>query len=329
MRAARFGLLVRTLCWALLWLAAGLTGPAPAGAAFKAVRPYPYQDSVVLHPYDAEDNTAALLEKLRPRYHQTAKFEFSVWNNPGRGGVTAWTELTLQETDGYTLALTELTSLVLQTLKTHPPFKLDDFSNVCLLASAPLVLWAPAESPLTSFYDIVDQARVTPGGPTIAGIGSGGSHHLTSLRLDRQSGIKTAYRPYTGVQSALQGARDGAALAFWGYPSRELLEQGCRPLGITAEKRHPLLPQAPTLLELGYDILETSYFGLAMSSQVTSTTSRSAADIYLSLANDREFQAEITALGFDPAPLDAPNLAVYLQQLTEYYRPLKEDYALP
>lgn len=324
MLTARLGL--------MFCLAAMLIWPAPAQAAFKAVRPYPYQDSVILHPYDPEDSTAALLEKLRPRYQAAAKHVFEVRSQPGRGGVTAWTELSIQETDGYTLALTELTSLVLQTLKKHPPFKLEDFSNVCLLASAPLVLWAPPESPLASFYDIVDQARLgtpTSGIPTIAGTGSGGSHQLTALRLDRQAGVKTAYRPYVGVQSALRGAQGGAALAFWGYPSPALLDQGCRPLGVSAEKRHPLLPQAPTFLELGYDILETSYFGLAMSSQVISTTSRSAAEIYLGLAMDPGFQAELTALGFDPAPLDAANLGVYLQQLTEYYRPLKEDYDLP
>ncbi|MDR1124486.1 MAG: hypothetical protein LBM64_00265 [Deltaproteobacteria bacterium] len=310
--------------WLLIWL---LAAPAPALAAFKAIHPYPDQDSVILNPYDAEDGTAALLEKLRPRYQAATKYNFEVRSRPGRGGVSAWTELDIQEADGYTLALTELTSLTLQTLKQYPPFKLDNFSNVCLLASAPLVLWAPADSPLTGFYDLVDQARLQPGGPAIAG--SGASHQLTSLRLDRQAGIKTAYRPYTGVHSALQGAQSGAALAFWGYPNPELLARGCRPLGVTAEKRHPLLPQAPTFLELGYDILEISYFGLAMSSEVTSTTSRSAAGIYFGLAQEREFQAELAALGFEPAALDAVNLAVYLHQLAEYYRPLKEDYNLP
>jgi tripartite-type tricarboxylate transporter receptor subunit TctC len=315
--------------WLAVCLLCCLVWPQGARAAFQAVFPYPYEDSVILQPYDAEDGSAALLEALRPRFREATQRDFSVWNKPGRAGATAWTELGMQATDGYTLALTELTSLVLLSMQTHPPFRLDDFSQVCLLASAPLVLWAPASSPLSDLYDLLDQARAAPERVSIAGTGSGAATQLTSLRLNRQAGVKTAYRPYTGEHSAWRGAEGGAAQAFWGYPSLALLARGCRPLAVTSEKRHPLLPQAPTFLELGYDILEISYFGLAMSSQVSSTTARSAAGIYFDLARNPKFQAAITALGFEPAALDSGNLAVYLQQLAAYYRPLKEDYALP
>jgi tripartite-type tricarboxylate transporter receptor subunit TctC len=282
-----------------------------------------------LNPFDPSDDAALLLFILQPYYRAATGRAFSIRNLPGRGGATAWIELSSREDDAYQLALTDLPNLAALSLARHPPYNLRDLRNICLLASMPLVLWVGQDSPARDLYDLIDSARARPELVSIAGLGRGTIQHLATLRFNRMTGVKFGFSPHTGVESSGRAVLEGKKQAFWGYPSVALAKTGhCRPLAIASERRHALFPDLPTFMELGYGLLESSYFGLAVSGQTNSRLSVSVGTVFLNLAGNQAFQKEIAAAGFIPTPAGAFELNGYLQRLLEYYARQREEYGM-
>jgi tripartite-type tricarboxylate transporter receptor subunit TctC len=309
--------------WVVLYFA------AQADAAFQSLKPYPSEDSVILNPFDPSDDSALLLSILQPYYKAATGRAFSIRSMPGRGGATAWIDLSGRGDDAYNLALTDLPNLVLLSLAEYPMYNLRDMRNICLLASMPLVLWVHQASPARDLYDLVDSAGARPEQVSIAGLGRGTIQHLATLRFNRMAGVKFSFSPYTGVESSGRAVLEGKKQAFWGYPSAALAKTGnYRPLAIASERRHALFPDLPTFMELGYGLLESSYFGLAVSARTRSQVSVSVGTTFLSLAVEQSFQKEIGAAGFIPAPVGAFDLNGYLQRLLEYYARQKEEYGM-
>ena len=312
-----------------LLLLALLTQPPAHAGTFKPFLPYPAYDSVVINPFDPADESARLLRILQPFYAKNTGKQLIIQDLPGRGGIGAWAEVAARGDDGYTLALTDLPALTMLSLRTPPPFTLEELRNVCLLASMPLALWAPAQGPHGDLYALVNQAFDNPEQVIIAGTGTFTPQHLATLRFNRLAGMKTAYRAHTGSEAARMATLDGHAQAFWGPASPSLAADPLlRPLAIAAEQRHPLLPQVPTFAELSYDLTETSYFGLAISSGTNPQIAQSVSAAFLNIARNPEFQAQLGAAGFFPAPAGAHEVVEYLKSLRDYYDAEIKDYGL-
>ncbi|MDR2825325.1 MAG: hypothetical protein LBV76_00850 [Deltaproteobacteria bacterium] len=302
---------------------------AEAFAAFQPFMPYPGADSVILNPFDPSDDSARLLTSLQPYYLAATGRNLSIQDMPGRGGATAWIDIAAREDDAYNLALTDLPNLAMLSLAAYPPYNLREIRNICLLASMPLVLWVAKASPVRDLYGLVDLARERPGQVIISGLGRGTIQQLTTLRFNRMAGVKFAFSPYTGVESSSRAAIEGKSQAFWGYPSVALAKTNtCRPLAIASEKRHALFPDLPTFMELGYGLLENSYFGLAVSGQTNARMCVSVGTVFLGLARRQDFQTEISAAGFTPIAVGASDLSGYLTNLLEYYARQREEYGL-
>jgi tripartite-type tricarboxylate transporter receptor subunit TctC len=298
-----------------------------AMAAFQPFMPYPSANSTILNPFDSTDDSSRLLFTLQPYYSAATGRNFSVQDMPGRGGATAWIDIATRKDDAYTLTLTDLPNLAMLSLIKYPPYSLRDIRNVCILASMPLMLWVPKKSNFKDIYSLINSARTKPNQIVIAGLGRGTIQHLATLRFNRMSGVKFGFSPHTGVESAMSAVLGGKKHAFWGYPSVALAKTNdCRPLAIASEQRHALFPDVPTFLELGYGLLESSYFGLAVSTQTNTRASAAIGTVFFGLANNKDFQKEISAAGFIPTPVGAFDLNNYLHNLLEYYTRQKEEY---
>ncbi|MDL2307702.1 hypothetical protein LJC48_06755 [Desulfovibrio sp. OttesenSCG-928-C06] len=304
--------------------------PAAAGAGtFKPFLPYPSYDSVIINPFDSADENALLLHLLQPFYASATGRQIVIKDMPGRGGITAWAEVAGHGDDGYTLTLTDLPAMAMFSLRTPPPFTLDELRNVCVFAAMPLVLWAPANGAHRDLYSLVNQAFDAPGRVIIAGTGTGTPQHLATLRFNRLAGIKTSYRAHTGAEAGRQAALNGNSHAFWGAASPRMAQDGAFiPLAIASDGRHPLLPQVPTFAELSYNLDETSYFGLAISSETNPQTAQAVSAVFLNIARNPEFQAQLRAEGFFPTPVGAHEIVEYLKILRDYYAVETADYGL-
>ena len=187
-----------------------------------------------------------------------------VENKPGAGGTLPAQQLQMAQPDGYTLAQIPLGvfRLPYTTKITWDPVK--DIAYVLNVTGYAFGMVVPADSPLKSWTHFVGWAKANPGRLTYGSTGTLTSPHLTTELIAQQPGIQLQHIPYKGsadLTQAILGGHIMAASDSTGFAP--LVEAGkLRVLNTWGEKRLAKFPDAPTLKELGIDIVQNSPFGI-------------------------------------------------------------------
>ena len=185
-------------------------------------------------------------------------------NKPGAGGSLPAQALQSAPADGYTLAQIpqSIFRLPYTTKMTWDPVK--DISYVINVTGYAFGVVVPTASPLKSWGDFVAYAKANPGKLSYGSTGNLTSPHLTMEHVAQKADIKLLHVPYKGsadLMQALLGGHLMAASDSTGFAPQ--VEAGkLRVLSTWGDKRLAKFPDAPTLKELGYDIVQNSPFGI-------------------------------------------------------------------
>ena len=185
-------------------------------------------------------------------------------NKPGAGGSLPAQALQSAPADGYTLAQIpqSIFRLPYTTKMTWDPVK--DISYVINVTGYAFGVVVPTASPLKSWGDFVAYAKANPGKLSYGSTGNLTSPHLTMEHVAQKADIKLLHVPYKGSADLMQARLGGhlmAASDSTGFAPQ--VEAGkLRVLNTWGDKRLAKFPDAPTLKELGYDIVQNSPFGI-------------------------------------------------------------------
>jgi len=185
-------------------------------------------------------------------------------NKPGAGGSLPAQALQSAPADGYTLAQIpqSIFRLPYTTKMTWDPVK--DISYVINVTGYAFGVVVPTASPFKSWADFVAYAKANPGKLSYGSTGNLTSPHLTMEHVAQKADIKLLHVPYKGsadLMQALLGGHLMAASDSTGFAPQ--VEAGkLRVLNTWGDKRLAKFSDAPTLKELGYDIVQNSPFGI-------------------------------------------------------------------
>jgi tripartite-type tricarboxylate transporter receptor subunit TctC len=188
-----------------------------------------------------------------------------VENRPGGGGMVATTQVVKGPADGYTLVLgsSSTISVAPATAKNPPYDPTRDLAVVGPIQAVPIVLTSSAKTTITSYREFTAQAQARPGRLAVASAGTGTSNHLAIELLMKQSGLKLIHVPYKGSGPALIDLVGGQVETMMDQLTASMnhIKEGrVRALAVTTAKRSALLPDVPTLAELGVGGYEVSTF---------------------------------------------------------------------
>ena len=187
-----------------------------------------------------------------------------VENKPGAGGTLPAQTLQTSQPDGYTLAQIPLGVFRLPyTAKINwDPIK--DISYVLNVTGYAFGIVVPTESPLRTWTHFVAWAKANPGKLSYGSTGTMTSPHLTMELIAQQLGLDLVHVPCKGsadLAQAIVGGHIMAAADSTGFAP--LVESGkIRVLNTWGEKRLAKFPDAPTLKELGLNLVQNSPFGI-------------------------------------------------------------------
>ena len=157
--------------------------------------------------------------------------------------------------DGHTLLAITLTHAVNVSLFPQAPYDLlRDFAPVSMLGALPLVVVVNAASPIRTLPDFLQHVRTRTTNAGSSGNGSPPHLGIELVRREAQAGGLVTHVPYRG---GAPGVTDLVAgnLDFMVSNLPECLAQiqggRLRALAITGAARHRLLPELPTVAELG------------------------------------------------------------------------------
>ena len=185
-------------------------------------------------------------------------------NKPGAGGTLPAQALQTAPADGYTIAQIPLGvfRLPYTTKINWDPVK--DINYVINVTGYAFGVVVPTASPFKSWADFVAYAKANPGKLSYGSTGNLTSPHLTMEHVAQKADIKLLHVPYKGsadLMQALLGGHLMAASDSTGFAPQ--VEAGkLRVLNTWGDKRLAKFPDAPTLKELGYDIVQNSPFGI-------------------------------------------------------------------
>jgi tripartite-type tricarboxylate transporter receptor subunit TctC len=187
-----------------------------------------------------------------------------VENKPGAGGTLPAQQLQTSPADGYTLAQIPLGvfRLPYTTKITWDPVK--DIAYVINVTGYAFGIVVPTDSPIRTWNDFVSYAKANPGKLSYGSTGTLTSPHLTTELIAQKLGLQLNHIPYKGsadLAQAITGGHIMAAADSTGFAP--LVQAGkLRVLNTWGEKRLEKFPDAPTLKELGLDIVQNSPFGI-------------------------------------------------------------------
>ena len=185
-------------------------------------------------------------------------------NKPGAGGTLPAQALQTTAADGYTLAQIPLGvfRLPYTTKINWDPVK--DITYVINVTGYAFGVVVPASSPFKTWTDFVAYAKANPGRLTYGSTGTLTSPHLTTELIAQKAGIELQHVPYKGSADLMLAVMSGqlmAAVDSTGFAPH--VDAGkLRVLNTWGEKRLDKFPDAPTLKELGYDMVQNSPFGI-------------------------------------------------------------------
>ena len=235
-----------------------------------------------------------------------------VENKPGAGGTIAMAELARAAPDGYTIAFASQGTLVFnQAIYANPGYdSAKDFAPVAFVGGVSNVMIVPPASAATKPLDVIAEAKAKPGQLTYSSGGSGTSHHLSGVLFGRMTGIDLVHVPYKGAPQGVLAVMTGeVAMGFFNTPTviGQIKDGKVKALGVTSLKRSPLLPNVPTLDELGVKGYEVNtWFGfVAPRGTPQEIVARLNAEFGRIFAS-AEAREKLGSQGFDLAPPMAP-----------------------
>ena len=262
-----------------------------AAISVSAFAAYPEKQVTLLVGYapgGATDIIArTLATNLSSKWGQTVVVE----NKSGASGMLAAEQVVRAKPDGYTLLLgytpeVSLNKLVFKKMRYDP---IADLTPIVLAAEAPLVLVAGPKLSVGTMQELLAQKNsrqpLTYGSP-----GTGGQQHLAGEMLARSTGLALTHVPYKGTALAINDLLGGHIDLFFGTapPLLPHIRAGkLRPIAVAGNAREKLLPDVPTVVELGIPRLQlTNWFGLfapkgvpeAVLDQITNDVAQALAD---------------------------------------------------
>lgn len=219
----------------------------------------------------AADITArTLAQKLSDSIGQQVIIE----NKPTAGGIAAAEQVAKSDPDGHTLLLISSGTAVSAALFKSLPFDtLKDFAPISKLAIFDLVVAVSENGRFKNITELISYAKSNPGKLNIGTPQIGTTQNLAAELFVSTAGISAQIIPFNGtppVINALRGNNIDVMIDILGPLIPQIKGNLLRPLALMGDKRFSLLPDTPTLRELGGNFTQlsvASWNGLAAPSK--------------------------------------------------------------
>jgi len=286
------------------------TGATALGLSFgsRAATAFPSQPIRILLGFTAGGVTdvvaRALAESAAPIFGQSIIIE----NKPGAGGVLPAHQLQTATPDGHTLGIIAHSVFRLPYLSDIKYDPAEDLEYVIRLTGYTWGLVVPADSPIKTFDDYVAYARQHPGELSYGTVGSLTTQHLTMEQISRMLDIKLNHVPYKGVAESIPAMLGGHIMSIADASSwvPHVKAGKMRLLVVWTEQRVPSFPDAPTLREVGIDMVQTSPWGLAAPKGTPAAVVQRLHDGFRQAMQQKPFQEALANYDMEAQYLDGP-----------------------
>src|SRR3989442_196744 len=287
-----------------LALAAGLlvllcTMPAARAAD------YPTRPVILVVAFPPGGASDVLARILGRKLEQILGQPLVIDNRPGAGGNVAAEAVAHAAPDGYTL-LAGNNAILATNAALYKKLNFDaeaDFAPIGLIGSQANILVVNPALPARSMAELVALAKVNPGKLNFASSGHGLAAHLAGELFKAEAKIDIVHVPYKGAAPALQDVIAGHVQMMFATASSvvpPIRESKVRPLAVTTLERTAVMPDIPTIDELGIKNFDaTTWHGLVAPAHTPKDVIVTLNRALAAALDDPDVKTSLAALGVD------------------------------
>jgi len=195
----------------------------------------------------------------------------NVINRPGGAGAIAYTYFKGKRGDPHTIMTVASLTLLIQTTRPEMGMGLENFTPLAFLAQDPQAVMVAADSPFRTLKDLVEAGKREPGSLVASVASPGGTARMLVWLIERETGARYKVVSFKSGADAILPVMGGHT-----HFTTENVSEGHGPveakklrvLAVSSAQRLPIVPDVPTLKELGYDIHIGTGRGFAMPADV-------------------------------------------------------------
>jgi len=298
-----------------------LLGAAPlllAPTALVHAQAFPAKPIRYIVPVAAGGGSDMIGRTVTERWGKVLNQTFIVDNQGGGGGVIACQNTAKSAPDGYTLmqgyVATHGTSPATRKL---PYDAVRDFTPIGMIGGTPNVLVVNAALPVNNVKEFVAYVRANPGKVSYGSAGAGSLTHLTMELFKQQIDSFMVHIPYRGIAPAFTDLIGGQTQAmFPGLAAAvpHIRSGRVRPLAVTGLKRHPLFPELPTLIELGYKGFDAmQWYGVVGPAGIPAPIVKQLNESLNTVLNAPDLREKLSIEAVEPMPMSAEQFGQYIK----------------
>jgi tripartite-type tricarboxylate transporter receptor subunit TctC len=230
-----------------------------------AQQDYPNRPVTLIVPWPAGGPTDGAIRALAEAASRHLGQSIIVENKAGgTGTVGPATMAASARPDGYTISQIPMSVFQLPIMQDVTWDPLKDFTYIIQLTGYVFATFASEQSGFKTWKDVVEYAKANPGKVTYGSPGAGSPLHFGMEQMAAKEGIKLTHVPFKGAAEINVAVAGGhIMLGASGTSAKPLADAGkLRYLTIWTANRIKLLPDVPTLKEVGLPFVFDSPFGI-------------------------------------------------------------------
>lgn len=240
---------------ALGWRGCALAASFVIWLGSAALAQYPERPIRVLTPFPAGGAVDVVTRLVADKMAAELGRPLVIEAKAGAGGILATDAVAKSEPDGYTLLIATPNLTINAALHARVPYDTEkDLAPISIVAEVPEVLVSHPGAPFSDFKGFLDYARKNPGKLNYSSAGIGTLPHITMEVLLKGLGARVTHVPYRGAAPAMTDLLAGVVqlkLDTYATSAQHVAAGKLRALAYAARARSPLMPNVPTVAEMG------------------------------------------------------------------------------
>lgn len=275
-----------------------------AGGLALAQGTFPDRPVKLIVPVAAGGGVDTAFRTIAPYWGELLGQQVVVENRPGAGQVIGIDAVAKSKPDGYTLAGVGVPIAFNTALGKKLPYDpVKDLAPISEVVTQPLIVVSNPSVPVKNFRELLDWARKQPAALAYTSGGPGSYGHLWLEMIAAQQRVPVQHIGYNGVAPALRDVMGGQvpvlvdAIVPTGVQVKAGKLQG---LAIVRAQRSPMLPDVPTLQELGIQASSAApFYGVVGPAGLPPAVLNKLNDTLVRALKTPALQAKLIEMGFD------------------------------
>lgn len=291
---------------------------------------YPSKPIRIIVPFTAGGAIDIVARTVTQKVGENLGVPTVIENRAGAGGNVGAIFAAKFPPDGYGIFVCNITNAVYPSLyrkRAYDPLK--DFIPITHAASFAYVLAVHPLLPAKSVSELVALARRRPGQIVYGSSGVGSPPHFAGEMMSLMTNIKMTHVPYGGNPQAQQDLIGGHIQVLFINTANALpfMKAGrVRGLALSSPRRSELIPELPTLVEIGlpgFDI--NSWAGFCAPDKTPSAVIQKLDAEFMKSLETAEIRQKLLAQGFEVNALPSARFRQYLEvEVAKYAQLVKQ-----